>query len=165
MIEVENSRNKQALLDIYRDAFKKRFGDFPIIDLQTALEIMKWANETFKFERAKELIRTYLQMNDEWIEQQAFPLEIFKKQINRVIASNGPGHWGEDWLVGFTETGIAVYSKNRDVLKQLGFNPVPWEEYEQDPDSARKECLGSRQHSEPQPQKPMPPNPPSLSDW
>ena len=129
MFEVTLSREKVALTEIYKKAFKERFGQDPVIDTATDYPIFEWAINTLTFPRAKELLAAYLGIEDDWIEEQGFPLGIFKKQINRVIVAIGnTGQIPKEWfLVGHSESGVPVVSKNRNILLETGFKPIPWE--------------------------------------
>jgi hypothetical protein len=137
MQQVTLTKDRNDLIDLYRSQFTLRFGTAPILDLDTALQVCDWAINKLGVKRAKELIRAYLQMQDDWIEKQGFPLELFRKQINQVIISSShQNKIGKDlYFVGKTESGTPIVSENPKALT-AGVEVKPWEEYlrEQEPE-------------------------------
>lgn len=131
MIEVSIHRHRNELITIYQKAFEARFGQPPVIDLNTANSVCDWAITTMGFRRAKELMQAYLRMDDEWIKDQGFPFEVFKKQINRVIVSLGTKSQIPDdpYVVGLTETGSVILSKDPNALGKSKFTPVLYSEW------------------------------------
>lgn len=131
MIEVSIHRHRNELITIYQNAFEARFGQAPVIDLNTANAVCDWAIQTMGFKRAKELMQAYLRMDDEWIKEQGFPFEVFKKQINRVIVSLGNKSQIPDdpYVVGMTETGSVILSKDPNALGKSKFTPVLYSEW------------------------------------
>ena len=134
MYEVNQVRYRNELVETYREAFKARFENYPILDNDVIFPILDWAIETLTYQKTKDLIKAYLRMNDDWLAEQAFPLEFFKKQINKVIASSSKNiiKQGDLYFVGKTISGVPIYSLDPKTLKSTiarDWEVMLWEEY------------------------------------
>jgi hypothetical protein len=136
MYEVIEHRKATILLEHYRACFKTLFGKAPHIeDLNNAMSIMKWTIKEFGEQTGRELITTYFSMEDDWLKSRAFPIEFFKKQINRVIASAGVNSKIQLplYVLGFVEnTGQPVLSTRVSDASNAGhnnFKPVLFDQW------------------------------------
>lgn len=136
MYEVTNVRNQNELLDIYCRAFKARFGIEPILDLQSANQIAGWLIQSVGMAKARLVMDAYLKLDDDWIKEQGFPLEVLKKQINKVIVSMSQDRNSTELhVVAITQSGEPVLSTDPNALKEMGFKSIPWEKYKKKTES------------------------------
>lgn len=89
MYEVKKVKDKATLIDTYRASFRTRFGRLPVININTANEVFAWALEELGFDETERFVKKYLELQDNWLETQGFPIEQFKRSLNRIIAKAG----------------------------------------------------------------------------
>jgi len=109
-----------SLRDHYREQFKSYFDVYPVIE-QDQDTHFNWAIEKFGLKQASSLISAYFAIDDDWIKKQAYPMGIFKKQINKVIASGVKNRRVKmpSYVVAITESGERVTSTIKDVGKVI----------------------------------------------
>jgi len=122
-------KHVEAFKDCFSLAFEKRFGAKPLLEPEDNVHF-NWAIDKLGFEKASELIEIYFSIEDEWIKNQGFPISLFRKQINRVIASSGALNAIERpwYVVGFSENGFPILSRNPQSLKEEfpKWKPLLW---------------------------------------
>ena len=72
----------------YADEYKDRYGVTPIWE-SVGMTIVKDLTRNVGEKKARQLLKAYVRMNDEWFVQQGHSLECFKKNIPRVNAFLG----------------------------------------------------------------------------
>jgi len=112
-VKFVNSVNN--LRDHYINQFKNYFGETPVVESEDDIHL-RWAVDKFGIERARDLISAYFTVEDDWYRKQAYPISIFRKQINKVIANGVKNHKIKQPLyqVAITENGTPVHSPDKE---------------------------------------------------
>lgn len=83
---VEELTHTTRLKQAYCQAFRKAYGDDPVVGADEGL-ILSSLLHTFREEHLTKLIEHYLGMQTKWFVDNAHSLKVLKKDINQVIAS------------------------------------------------------------------------------
>lgn len=94
------------LIATYCEAFKKRYGTNPVIDVKTAA-IAKSLLTTLPLEKLQLLVQCYVQIEDNWFKTKCHDFVTFSMNLNRIATSLAMGtqdpHEKAYWLKVFGE--------------------------------------------------------------
>lgn len=85
MYEVELQDQAQALLDVYVEAYEKRYRVKPALRPAADTTSCKDLIRQIGFDKAVMVVRQYLKQNDKWFIQKAHGLDVLKSNLNVVI--------------------------------------------------------------------------------
>ena len=127
-----------TLLEVYRKAFKCRFGQEPDINVSDDTETLRYVIEKIGFDRAKALLECYLLIEDDWLTSQGFSLRWFKNNINRVITQSASHSQTTGlrpkFVVVISVSGHPVCSHNQSEMgPNYWFKPMLWNDWVQAP--------------------------------
>lgn len=133
------------LLTHYRDLFYRKYGSQPLVEVVRAMEILRWAITNLGEARSNELLTTYFQIKDEWVEKRAYPLNWFRDNINEVIANSSTASEipKDVWVIGISDqSGHPVCSNNRNEMGAgYWFKPMLFSEWLANFEVLRKEDM------------------------
>lgn len=90
MYEVKKVKDKATLIDLYVNLFRTRFGMKPIFRVDTANEVFNWSLEEFGFDESERFLKEFVALKDDWLKDQGYPLEQFRRTINKLIVQRKP---------------------------------------------------------------------------
>lgn len=86
LYETEGLNREERLIDVYRTAWKKRYGDFPVVEGK-GREVFEQLAKSFTYEKATKILEHYTTMNVAKFVETAHDPFTLKFNLNLVIAS------------------------------------------------------------------------------
>lgn len=116
----------EEVAEEYCKAFFEKYGERPDLSDTVYITDLLAVVRTYGVPKAKQLVRGYLNVKNEWLAENAYPLQFFKKKINLCLAANPrievPRTY---WIVNVLPCGTKVLSEDPAKLEGTPYHIKP----------------------------------------